>query len=63
MDKNLYAYTAPGSEMPPHISVNRVGEGCTVTVRSTGGAVATIGLSRGQVEDLAVSLQAEVTEN
>lgn len=62
MDKNVYAYTAPGAAMPAYISVNRVDASYAVTVRSAGGAVATIELSREQAAGLGASLHAAVLE-
>ena len=45
MQKNIYAYTPPGADFPPYVSINELNGIVTVTVRSPkgiGGATATI---------------------
>jgi hypothetical protein len=62
MDKNVYAYTAPGADLPAFISVKRVGGSYFVEVRSPGGTGAAVHLTREQAADLGASLHAAVLE-
>lgn len=58
---NLFAYTPPGADFPPYLSINRFGERVEVTVRGTkehGGYTAMIALPAAEYERLRVSLPA-----
>lgn len=35
-DRNIFAYTAPGSDFPEYVSINRRNEQIVITVRSHG---------------------------
>jgi hypothetical protein len=57
--KNLYAFTAPGADMPEYISVNMVKEGVTITVRGSkeyGSHTAIIALTDEQAAELKEAL-------
>jgi hypothetical protein len=64
---NLYAYTAPGADMPEFVSVNKAdGGGIDIVVRSPkefGSATAQIALNRDQTRALYHALQIHLTPN
>lgn len=58
---NIFAYTAPGADFPPYLSINRVGATVEVTVRSPkerGGYTALIALPAAEYERMRASLPA-----
>ncbi len=69
MPKNVFAYTAPGSDYPEYISVNETNDTnlFTITVRSprnddgTEGASATITLTMPQMDELAGAIIRAIT--
>jgi len=43
--KNIAAFTPPGANFPPYVSINDVGNGVEITVRAAAGADGSCGVS------------------
>lgn len=60
MPKNIFAYTAPGTDFPEFVSVNATDDkGVDIILRSPkaiGGGTAQVALTRDQARDLYVAL-------
>ena len=62
VQNNLFAYTAPGSDVPPYVSINELNGIVTVTVRSPkgiGGATASVVLPEDESLKLREALAAK----
>lgn len=57
-DRNIFAFTAPGSDFPEYVSINRRAEEIYITVRSpSGGPTAEMRLPYDQLDDLIRALR------
>lgn len=57
-DRNIFAYTAPGSNFPEYVSINRRNEEIYITVRSPGGGhTAEMRLPYDQLDELIRALR------
>jgi hypothetical protein len=57
-DRNIFAYTAPGSNFPEYVSINRRGEKIYITVRApSGGPTAEMHLPYDHLDELIRSLR------
>lgn len=57
-DRNIFAYTAPGSDFPDYLSINRKDEKIVVTVRGNrGGDLAEMILPQDEVDALIYALR------
>lgn len=57
-DRNIFAYTAPGANLPEYVSINRRNEELYITVRApNGGPTAEMWLPYGELDDLIRALR------
>jgi hypothetical protein len=57
-DRNIFAYTAPGSDFPDYISINRKDERIVITVRGgRGGDLAEMVLPQEEIDRLIYALR------
>lgn len=57
-DRNIFAYTAPGSDYPDYLSINRKDERIVVTVRGNrGGDLAEMALPQEELDKLIYALR------
>jgi len=56
-DRNIFAHTAPGSNFPEYLSINRRNEQIVVTVRTTNGPTAEMMLPDNKLDELIYALR------